>query len=141
MMMQTRRSQLGWPGCQDRERFTWSRAMSLDLVYGLRDHVRVGSHVPGRLTLKIGLGVIADPRVIEYVRVNGFGPPAELSVPAVRRTRFNPLTRSMVMEYDRQIIEPELLHRLFVCEGEDEFGSVAASLAEACGVDIERFRC
>ncbi|MEF2232138.1 MAG: hypothetical protein V3571_14495 [Pseudodesulfovibrio sp.] len=114
--------------------------MDLDLLCGLRSHIRVGSHVPGRLTLKIGLSVIADPRVVEYVRMNGFGPPRDLAVPGVKRTRFNPLTRSMTMDYDQAVIEPELLHRLFVCRDAAGFEEAAGRLAAACGVDLAAFR-
>ena len=114
--------------------------MDLDLICGLRSHIRVGSHVPGRLKLKIGLSVIADPRVVEYVKVNGFGPPRGLDMPGVKRTRFNPLTRSMTMDYDKEIIEPELLHRLFVCRDAAEFGEAAQRLAAACDVDLAAFR-
>ncbi len=114
--------------------------MDLHLICGLRSHIRVGSHVPGKLTLKIGLSVIADPKVIDYVKVNGFGPPRDLDMPGVKRTRFNPLTRSMTMDYDQDVIEPKLLHRLFVCRDEAEFEEVASRLADACHVDLNAFR-
>jgi len=113
--------------------------MNLDLICGLRKHIRVGSHVPGKLTLKIGLSVIVDPGVVEYVKVNGFGPPKDLNMPGVKRTRFNPLTRSMTMDYDKEIIEPKLLHKLFVCENDQEFEAVAERLANACHVDLTTF--
>ncbi len=113
--------------------------MDFDLMLGIRSHIRIGSHVPGRLKLKFGLGVIANPKVMEYVRVNGFGPPVGREMPGVKRTRFNPLTRCMIMEYDRNVIEPELLHRLFISESEEEFEAIANQLADICEFDLAGF--
>jgi hypothetical protein len=113
--------------------------MDLDLMLGLRDHITVGNHTPGRLKLKFDLGVIGNPRVIRYVRTNGFGPPRGQDMPGINKTSFNPLTRSMVMDYDDTVIAPETLHRLFTCESVDEFRETAIALADACNFDLATF--
>lgn len=113
--------------------------MDLDLMLGLRDHITVGSHVPGRLKLKFDLGVIGNPKVIRYVKVNGFGPPKGQDMPGINRTSFNPLTRSMTMFYDAGVIEPELLHRLFTCESVSEFQKTAVELADLVDFDLSTF--
>lgn len=113
--------------------------MDLDLMLGIRRHITVGSHVPGKLRLKFGLGVIGNPKVIKYVKANGFGPPKGQDMPGVKKTSFNPLTRSMTMEYDKGIIEPETLHRLFVSESEEEFKAIANELADTCEFDLAGF--
>lgn len=113
--------------------------MDLDLMLGLRSHIHIGSHVPGRLKLKFGLGVIGNPKIIEYVKVNGFGPPKGQHMPGVKKTSFNPLTRCMTMVYDKDVIEPEMLHKLFICENETEFEALANELAETCDFDLAGF--
>lgn len=113
--------------------------MNLDLMLGIRSHITIGSHVPGKLKLKFGLGVIKNPKVIDYVKVNGFGPPKGQDMPGVKKTRFNPLTRCMTMEYDKEVIEPKLLHRLFVSKSEEEFETIATQLANTCEFDLAGF--
>ncbi len=113
--------------------------MDLDLLLGIRSHISIGGHTPGRLRLKFGLGVVRNEKVIEYVKVNGFGPPKGQDMPGITKTRFNPITRSMTVEYDRKVIRPELLHKLFVCKDETEFESIAQQLAETVDFDIEAF--
>ena len=110
--------------------------MDLDLIIGLRGHLRVVSHTPGKLKLKVGLGVINNPKVIEYVKVNGFGPPKGQKTPGVRKTSFNPFTRSMTMQYDKTVIQPELLHRLFTSESADDVRRTAVTLAETVNFDL-----
>ncbi|WP_207263880.1 hypothetical protein [Desulfovibrio sp. Huiquan2017] len=107
---------------------------NLDLLLGIRSHIGIGSPVSGRL--KTGLVALADPKAVEYVRVNGFGPPRGEFFPGVKRTRFNPLPRSMAMEYDRIVIEPELPHRLFSGGSDEEFEASANRLADACDIDL-----
>lgn len=113
--------------------------MDLDLMLGLRSHITVGSHIPGKLKLKFDLGVIKNPKVIQYVKVNGFGPPKGQDMPGITKTSFNPLTRSMVMDYDDEIIEPELLHRLFTCESAEEFQETAIVLADTVQFELANF--
>ena len=113
--------------------------MNLDLMLGIRSHIRIGSHVPGKLKLKFGMGVIANPKVIEYVKVNGFGPPKGQGMPGVKKTSFNPLTRCMTMVYDKEVIEPETLHRLFISQTAEEFETIATQLADTCDFDLAGF--
>lgn len=113
--------------------------MDLDLMLGIRSHIQIGNHVPGRLRLKFGLGVIKNPKVIRYVKVNGFGPPKGQDMPGVKKTSFNPLTRSLIMEYDKEVIEPETLHKLFISESEEEFEAIANELANTCEFDLAGF--
>ena len=113
--------------------------MDLELMLGLRSHIHIGSHTPGKLKLKIGMGVIGNPKVIEYVKVNGFGPPKNQDMPGITKTRFNPLTRSMTVLYDKDMIEPELLHRLFISRSAEEFEAVAAQLADTVDYDLSTF--
>ncbi|SKA71322.1 hypothetical protein SAMN02745704_00118 [Paucidesulfovibrio gracilis DSM 16080] len=113
--------------------------MDLDLMLGLREHIRVTDHVPGKLTLRFGLGVIANPRVIRYVKENGFAPPKGCDMPGIGKTTFHALTRSMVLQYDRDVIMPELLHRLFTCENAVEFKSTAQELAATVHFDLTTF--
>jgi hypothetical protein len=115
------------------------RKMDLDLILGIRSHIRIGSHVPGTLKFKFGLAVMGNSKVLDYVRVNGFGPPKGQDMPGVRQTRFNPLTRCMTMVYDKDVINPELLHRLFISKSEEEFEAIAKQLAEICAFDLVGF--
>lgn len=113
--------------------------MDLDLMLGIRSHIQVGSHVPGKLKLKFGMGAIGNPKVIRYVKANGFGPPKGQDMPGVRKTTFNPITRCMTMVYDKDIIKPETLHRLFISESAEEFEAIANELADTCEFDLTGF--
>ncbi len=108
-------------------------------MLGLREHITVGSHTPGRLKLKFDLSVIGNPKVIKYVKVNGFGPPKGQDMPGITGTSFNPLTRSMTMRYDDRILDPRLLHRLFTCASVEEFQETATELAELVDFDLSTF--
>ncbi len=113
--------------------------MDLDLLLGLQRHIHIGSHTPGKLKLKFDMSVIGNPKVVEYVKTNGFGPPKGQDMPGVQKTHFNPLTRSMTMIYDTDVIEPELLHRLFISESAEEFETIASQLADTCEFDLADF--
>lgn len=110
--------------------------MNMELLVNLRRYISIGSHTPGKLKLKIGFGAIRNPKVVEYVKVNGFAPPKGNTLPGLKKTQFNPLTRSMIMTYNKNIIEPKLLHKLFSSKNAGEFTATAAELAESVGVDI-----
>jgi hypothetical protein len=113
--------------------------MDLELMLGLRDHISVDSHVPGKLKLKFGIKVIANPKVILYVKDNGFGPPKGQDMPGVGKTSFNPLTRCMTMNYDATVLKPELLQELFTCKCEKDFQNAAQALADAAHFDLATF--
>ncbi len=113
--------------------------MDIGLMLSLRDHITVGSHTPGKLKLKFDLVVIGNPKVIKYVKTNGFGPPKGQDFPGILKTSFNPLTRSMIMLYDDGVIEPQLLHELFTCESSEEFQEIAIELADTVHFDLATF--
>ncbi|THB63318.1 MAG: hypothetical protein D6E12_17240 [Desulfovibrio sp.] len=113
--------------------------MDFDLMLGLRKHIQVASHRPGRLKLRFGLKIIGNAKVIEYVKENGFAPPKGQDMPGVTKTRFNPLTRSMTMMYDAGVIEPELLHKLFTSNSDEEFETRAHELAQTVDFDLAVF--
>ena len=113
--------------------------MDLDLMLGLRDHITVGSHIPGKIKLKLDMGVIGNPKVIRYVKLNGFGPPKGQDMPGIGKTSFNPLTRSITMCYDDEVIAPQLLHNLFTCESAEEFQDIAVELADTVNFNLSTF--
>ncbi|NDV28560.1 hypothetical protein [Desulfovibrio sp. JC010] len=113
--------------------------MDLELMLGLRDHINIEKHTPGSLKLKFGMELIVNPKVVKYVKVNGFGPPKGEEMPGMTGTRFNPLTRCMTISYDEEILKPELLQKLFTCECEDEFQHAAQELADAAHFDLATF--
>jgi hypothetical protein len=113
--------------------------MDLELLLELRNYISICSHTPGKLKLKFGLGVVRNPKVIRYVKVNGFGPPKGESMPGIIKTTFNPLSRSMTISYDKDVIRPELLHKLFICKNLDEFEDIAGQLASTVNFDLAAF--
>lgn len=113
--------------------------MDLNLLLDLKKYISISGHTPGRLKLKLGIGAVRNPKVIEYVKVNGFAPPRGQKMNGIRKTSFNPITRSMLIEYDRDIIRPETLHKLFICEDSVEFDNLARQLASAADFDLENF--
>ena len=61
--------------------------MDLELMLGLRDHINIKKYTPGNLKLKFGMELIVNPKVVKYVKVNGYGPHKGQDMPGMSGTR------------------------------------------------------
>ncbi len=99
--------------------------MHLDDLLALRHFAAIAHHIPGRLRLKF------DPAVRDHPRFEALRE-AERLFPGVVNARVNTMARSMIVEYDPAVAEPELVQNLFA--GDDATAAAsAARLAEAYG--------
>lgn len=81
----------------------------IDIVLKLRTWVRIAHHIPGRIRLKYKLGIIAH-----LARFNAHDIERVLDrIPAFRNYKINSSTGSILIEYDSDLISPQLLETLF----------------------------
>lgn len=96
--------------------------MDFNTLMGLRRHLTIQHHVPGRIRIRFALKLLADPRA-QALREEKKG---KTQPSWVRRTKVNMLTRNVVIEYDPQVVQPEKLHEVLITEDEARFNELAA---------------
>ena len=107
--------------------------MSEDTVsrlLALREHVHLVHHVPGRLRLRIGAGLLAGVDTSERERAADF----LKDLPGIADVRVNPLAASVVVKYDAAAIAPSAWERLLVGE-RDEVLALVRELVPATLLD------
>lgn len=104
--------------------------MDFNLLMELRQHLTIKHHVPGRIRIKFGLKLLADPRVqaLKTEMVNK-KPPS-----CIKETKLNLFTRSLVIEYDPDIVDSEKLHEALTTKDETRFQELAVELETAMDV-------
>lgn len=100
--------------------------MDFNLLMDLRRYLTVAHHVPGRIRVKFSLKLLSDPRAGEAMRQAGT---KELP-PAIRSMRTNPLGRSVVIEYDPDVLNPDKLAELLTTGDGERFEALAEELRE-----------
>ena len=87
--------------------------MNFATLAGLRSHLEIKHHIPGRIRIKFDLALTTDPTMLRMARDRGELPPG------VRSARLNAMARSVVIEYDAEHIPPELLEELVTTRGQE----------------------
>ena len=91
------------------------------LLLEMRRHLRIAHHIPGRLRVRAGIGLL---EVARKWRGRRFGPGEAIRlIHGIRNVRVNSAAGSAVIEYDAARVPPEAWHRLL--DGHD---------AEALGI-------
>jgi hypothetical protein len=98
--------------------------MDFKTLMDLREYLTVQHHVPGRIRLKFGLKLLADPRANSLKEEVG----GEPLPPCIRKTKLNMFTRNVIIEYDPEVIVPEKLHEALTTDDEARFEELAAEL-------------
>jgi hypothetical protein len=105
------------------------------ILLRLRDYVNVAHHIPGRIRLRIMPGLRHDPQALELARTmdldswgNGDG------WPAIINTRLNLKGGSLVVEYDPEMVPPEMITELFSSRDADRVKQLTEQLAELFGL-------
>jgi hypothetical protein len=91
------------------------RRERIELLLAMRRHLRIVHHIPGRLRVRAGAGLLELARqwrgrtigLDDAVRVIG----------GIRAARVNPVAASAVIEYDPARVPPDAWHRLL--DGDD----------------------
>ena len=88
--------------------------MDLNLFQDLRKHLTIAHHIPGRMRVKFDASIISNPIVKEFINKNNNAIDKIYSIiPGAESIRFNLWARSIVVEYDKTHIKPELIKELF----------------------------
>ena len=98
--------------------------MDFNTLMDLRGYLTIQHHVPGRIRLKFGIKLLADPRARSLKEEVG----GETLPPSIRNTKLNMFTRNVIIEYDPEIIVPETLHEALTTDDEARFQELAAEL-------------
>jgi len=99
--------------------------MELSLLADLWEYLAVEKHVPGRLSLKVDLAVRNHPKAATLSRSGVSG------LAAIRKTRLNIFTRTLVVEYDTALLPFERLDGLLRCPDTDSMRAMAQQISLA----------
>ena len=87
--------------------------MDIKLFEDIRKHLTIAHHIPGRIRLKFAASIISNPEVKKIINKNNNKVDQIYSIiPGIKNTTVNILARSMVVEYDHTVIEPEVIKEL-----------------------------
>lgn len=104
--------------------------MDFHTLMDLRQYLTIKHHVPGRIRIKFGLKLLADPRAQALKEETE----SKTSPPCIKNTKLNMFTRNVVIDYDPDIVEPEKLHEALITDDEARFNELAAELEEIMAV-------
>lgn len=104
--------------------------MDFKVLMDLREHLTIKHHVPGRIRIKFGLKLLADPRAKALKQETEEKTPP----PCIKETKLNMFTRNVIIEYDPEIVDPEKLHEALTTDDEARFNELAAELEEVMAV-------
>ena len=91
--------------------------MDLDLFQDLRRHFTIVHHIPGRMRIKFDTSIISNPVVKNFINKKNDSLNTIYSIiPGAEKIRFNLWARSIVVEYDKTHIKPELIKELFITD-------------------------
>jgi hypothetical protein len=99
--------------------------MELSLLADLWEYLAVEKHVPGKLSLKVDLAVRNHPAAADLSRSGVSG------LAAIRKTRLNIFTRTLVVEYDTTLLPFERLDGLLRCPDTDSMRAMAQQISLA----------
>lgn len=108
--------------------------MDAHTLLKLRNYLSVAHHIPGRIRIKIKPDILGDPGALELAKSmdfsswkNGEGSSGIIN------SRFNFGAGSLIIEYDYQIILPDLIGELFSTSDPDRVNHLAEELAGLLG--------
>jgi hypothetical protein len=89
---------------------------AVDIIFDLLPHLKMLNHKPGRITLKLSLGVL---RIFQDVKLHHL---AE-SIPGIRKAKTSWLSRSVDIHYDHEQLPYDLWESLLGLEKRPEQAS------------------
>ncbi len=89
--------------------------MDLNLFEDLRRHIVIAHNIPGRIRFRFNALIALNPRIKKFIgKNNNFLKNIDSKFRGVKKIRTNIPARSIVLEYDRSIINPSLITELFI---------------------------
>ncbi len=76
----------------------------------------VAHHIPGRIRVRIAPRVLADREVLKILKAAAASNGNLFQGPAIISARMNATAGSMVIEYDSDLIAPEILEEFFATQ-------------------------
>lgn len=98
--------------------------MDFKILMALREYLSVAHHVPGRIRLKFSMGLLKDKDALKLISEFENSPVP----PAVKDARINKMARSVVIEYDKNVIDPAKLDEVLKTKNTARFETLAAEL-------------
>lgn len=102
---------------------------TIDSLFHLRKHLCVKEHSPGLIKLKIGMAVLKDPAF-------GSLPSFDERPPGVNEVKLSLLSRTVTLDYDTEVIPPELIEELVATDDAERGRAILADLEERMGGGI-----
>lgn len=90
--------------------------MDFKILLDLRDELTVKKHDPGMLELGFNLSLLAHPMVgkaLEQKKQSGI---RSSEVPGIRSLQFNPIFRTLRLEYDPETFPPALINDVLTAD-------------------------
>jgi len=98
----------------------------------LRKYLTIKHHVPGRIRIKFGLGLLADSNAHALKEKNQDRDRPD----CIHSVKVNMFTRNITIEYDPDVVGPKLLQEILTTEDEVRFNELAAELESATKSNI-----
>ncbi len=104
--------------------------MDLNLFEDLRRHIVIAHNIPGRIRFRLNASIVLNSRVKKFIgKNNNFLENIDSKFRGVKKIRTNILARSIVLEYDKSIINPSLITELFTTGDLDRAKAIIDDLA------------
>jgi len=88
--------------------------MDLNLFEDLRRHIVIAHNIPGRIRFRFNALIALNSRIKKFIGENNdFLKNMDSEFRGVKKIRTNIPARSIVLEYDKSIINPSLITELF----------------------------
>ena len=97
--------------------------MNLEVLKDLHKYVQIAHHVPGRIRLKFDPSLAKHPGAGDLLN-------SKEKLTGIKNIRVNPAARSVVIEYDEEVIRPDYIQELFTVRDPDRFHAIIDELAE-----------
>ncbi|KMY66257.1 hypothetical protein AAU61_17405 [Desulfocarbo indianensis] len=111
--------------------------MDAAILLKLRDYLAVAHHIPGRIRLKLKPGLFGDIMAIKLARSvdlsswgNGDG------AAAIINTRLNAAAGSLIIDYDPDLLAPEVISELFTSRDAARIEELSGRVAQSLGLKI-----
>jgi len=98
--------------------------MDFTTIATLRKYLSIKHSLPGRIRIKFSAGIMKDPEALKLAQ----SPP---DMPdAVKEAKVNIFSRTLLLEYDADLVSPDLLEELITTEDDLRAAEIVESLHE-----------
>lgn len=104
-----------------------------ELILQFEDQYKLAHHIPGRFRVKFNMSVISNPWIwkLSSQKIDEI----KNLVPGFTKIRINLWAKSLIVEYDRTRISPELIDELFSVSNNDRRKQIIEELSESSSMN------